>query len=47
MIEKIHKNNLTIALNVLHASKKKIYIYIYILLMFQDITQIVKKKLFF
>ena len=29
MIEKIHKNNLTIALNVLHASKKKIYIYIY------------------
>ena len=45
MIEKIHKNNLTIALNVLHASKK--YIYIYILLMFQDITQIVKKKLFF
>ena len=27
MIEKIHKNNLTIALNILHASKKNIYIY--------------------
>ena len=70
MIKKIHKNNLTIALNVLHATNNiymyiyiyvyiyiymyiyicmyiYIYIYIYILLMFQNITQIVKNKLFF
>ena len=37
---KIEKNNVTIALNVLYAKK-------YILLMFQNIAQIVKNKLFF
>ena len=36
------KNNLTITLNVLYTKKEK-----YILLMFQNITQIVKNKLFF
>ena len=40
--KEFEKNNVTIALNVLHAKK----IYIYILLMFQNITQIVKNKLF-
>ena len=37
--KKIDKNNLTIALNVLHAKKEK-----YILPMFQNITPIVKKS---
>ena len=36
------KNNTTIAINILYAKMKK-----YILLMFQNITQIVKNKLFF
>ena len=36
------KNNVKIALNVLYSKKKK-----YILLMFQNITQIAKSKLFF
>ena len=36
------KNNLTVALNVLYANKKK-----YILLIFQNINQIMKKKLLF
>ena len=40
--EKNVKSNVKIALNVLHAKEKK-----YILLMFQNITQIVKNKLFF
>ena len=39
--KKFEKNNVTIAVNVLYA------IYIYILLIFQNITQIVKNKLFF
>ena len=39
--KKIEKNNRTIAPNVLHAKQK------YILLKFQNITQIVKNKLFF
>ena len=39
---KIMKNNEHIALNVLYSKKKK-----YILLMFQNITQIAKSKLFF
>ena len=38
--KKIEKNNVTIALNVLYAKK-------YILLIFQNIAQIVKNKLFF
>ena len=37
------ENNLTIALNVLYHKKRKQYI----LLMFQKIAQILKKKLFF
>ena len=41
--KKIEKNNVAIALNVLYAKKEKKYI----LLMFQNITQIVKNKLFF
>ena len=41
--EKSEKNNATIALTVLRAKKQKKYI----LLMFQNITQIVKNKLFF
>ena len=41
--KKFEKNNVTIALNVLYAKKEKIYI----LLMFENITQIVKNKLFF
>ena len=41
-LKKFEKNNVTITFNVLHAKK-----YIYILLIFQEITQIVKKKLFF
>ena len=45
-LKKSEKNNLTTALNVLYA-KKNIYTYIYILLMFQNITQIMKNKLFF
>ena len=43
-LEKIEKNNLMVALNVLYA---KIYIYIYILPMLQNITQIIKNKLLF
>ena len=39
--KKFEKNNLTIALNVLYVKKEK-----YTLLMFQNITQIVKNKLF-
>ena len=39
--EKIEKNNRAIALNVLYAKKEKKYI----LLMFQNITQIIKKQL--
>ena len=39
--KKIQKNNRTIAPNVLYAKQK------YILLMFQNISQIVKNKLFF
>ena len=41
MIGKIEKNNVTVALNVLYEKKK------YILLMFQNITQIMKIKLLF
>ena len=41
-LKKFEKNNVTITFNVLHAKE-----YIYILLIFQEITQIVKKKLFF
>ena len=40
--KKFEKNNVTTVLNVLYAKKKK-----YILLMFQDITQVVKDKFFF
>ena len=40
--KKFEQNNLTVALNVLYAKKKK-----YILPTFQNITQIVKNKLFF
>ena len=40
--EKNGKSNVKIPVNVLHAKKKK-----YILLMFQNITQTVKNKLFF
>ena len=40
--KKFEKNNLAIALNVLYAKKEK-----YMLLMFQNITQTVKDKLFF
>ena len=40
--EKIRKNNVIIALNVCMLKKKK-----YILLMFQNITQIMKIKSFF
>ena len=40
--KKSEKNNVTIALNVLHGKKEKIYI----LIMFQNITQIMKNKLF-
>ena len=40
--KKFEKNNVTIALSVLYAKKEK-----YILLIFQNITQIVKNKLFF
>ena len=40
--KKFGKNNITIALNVLYAKKEK-----YILLMFQNITEIVKNKFFF
>ena len=39
---KIAKNNVTVAFNVLYAKKEK-----YIPLMFQNITQFVKNKLFF
>ena len=41
--KKFEKNNLTIALNVSYAKKTKKYI----LFVFQNIIQIVKKKLFF
>ena len=41
--KKFEKNNVTIAPNVLHAKN----IYIYILLIFQNITQTVNNKLFF
>ena len=40
--KKFEKNNLALALNVLYAKKEK-----YMLLMFQNITQTVKDKLFF
>ena len=40
--KKFEKNNVTIALNVLYAKNKK-----YILLMFRNITQIVKSNLLF
>ena len=40
--KRFEKNNVTIALNVLHGKKEKIYI----LIMFQNITQIMKNKLF-
>ena len=40
--KKFEKNNVTIALNILYVKNEK-----YILLMFQNITQIVKNKLFF
>ena len=40
--KEFEKNNLTVALNVCMLKKEK-----YILLMFQNITHIVKKKLFF
>ena len=40
--KKFEKNNVAIALNVLYAKKEK-----YMLLMFQNITQTVKDKLFF
>ena len=39
---KFEKNNVAIDLNVLYAKKEK-----YMLLMFQNITQTVKDKLFF
>ena len=39
--KKFEKNNITITLNVLYAKKN------YILLMFQNMTQIVKNELFF
>ena len=39
--KKSEKNNITITLNVLYAKKN------YILLMFQNMTQIVKNELFF
>ena len=41
--KKFEKNNVTIALNVLYAKKEKKYI----LLMFQNLTQIVKNIVFF
>ena len=41
-LEKFEKNNAKIPLNLLYAKKKK-----YILLMFQNINQIAKNKLFF
>ena len=41
--KKFEKNNVTIALNVLYAKKRKKQI----LLMFENVTQIVKNKLFF
>ena len=41
--KKFEKNNVTIALNVLYAKKEKRYI----LLMFQNLTQIVKNIVFF
>ena len=41
-LEKIWKNNGTIGLNVLYAKKEKAYI----LLKFQNITQVLKNKLF-
>ena len=41
-LEKIEKNNLMVALNVLYPKK-----YIYILPMLQNITQIIKNKLLF
>ena len=40
--KKFEKINVTVALNVLHAKKEK-----YILLISQNITQIMKSKLFF
>ena len=40
--KKFEKNHVAIALNVLYAKKEK-----YMLLMFQNITQTVKDKLFF
>ena len=40
--KKLEKNNVTTALNVLYAKKKK-----YILLIFQNITQTVTSRLFF
>ena len=42
MIEKLERRNQTISLNVLYVKKEK-----YILLMFQNITQNLKHKLFF
>ena len=39
--KKFEKNNITITLNVLYAKKN------YVLLIFQNITQIVKNELFF
>ena len=47
--KKNEKNNVTTALNVLYAKKEKIYP-VYAskhMLMFQNITQIMKNKLFF
>ena len=41
--KKNEKNNVTIALNVLYAKKQKKHF----LVMFQNITQIAKNKLFF
>ena len=41
--KKFEKNNVAIAVNVLYTKKREIYI----LLMFQNITQIVKNNLFF
>ena len=41
-LKRFEKNNVTIALNVLYAKEEK-----YILLIFQNITQIAKKQLFF
>ena len=40
--KKFEKNNVTIAIIISYAKKKK-----YILLMFQNITQIIKNRLFF